>query len=155
MSIPVEMDVWKSDAANEQQIDRVLAHYHSPFVGRGSLIFHIASQEGLNPIFILAVMQQTSSFGNRANQPSLKSENIANPMAVHFNEGAKGILKLRLRGGNMPTFEQSLIAFAHDFKARAAGSATPITAYACSQGSPPTWSAQVLRAMLNISRYAH
>ena len=101
----IDAEFWNGGAASAAQIDYLFARYRSPYVGKGALIAHLAVSESINPLILLAIIQENSRFGNA---PGLKPENIANPFAIHFNEDAKGIRKLRLRNGQMATFEQSL-----------------------------------------------
>lgn len=125
----IDQEFWSGGAASGIQIDRLLAHYQSPFVGKGDLIASLAKREGVNPIVLLAIMQEESSFGNARNAPTLKPENLANPFSVHFNPGANGIAKLRLSNGDLATFEQSLDAVVDALKLFKA-SPTPLAAFA-------------------------
>lgn len=155
MSVLSETDVWKCDNFTEHQIGRVLLHYGSPCAGQASVLLEVARSERVSPVFLLAVMQNRSAFGNQRNQQNLKEENIANPMGVHFSEGAKGIMKLRHHDGSLPSFQQSLVGFVREFKSRAAGSPTPITAYASTQASPNTWRSEIMHSMARLNRMMH
>lgn len=115
-----------SNAATGKEIDAVLKHYGSPHAGKGETIARICREKGINPILMLAVMQKESSYGNKNNNPSLKDENIANPWSVHFSPSAKGINKLRMPDGSMPTFEQSLNSAIDTLKKWAGDSPNPL-----------------------------
>lgn len=104
----MDQELWNGSALDAVRIDRLLARYNSPYAGKGALIASVAQREGINPIVILAIMQEESAYGNVRNVANLKPENIANPFSIHFNPDAHGIAKLRLPTGEMPTFEQSL-----------------------------------------------
>lgn len=133
------------NAATGAELDRVLRHYNSPHVGQGETIARIAREENINPVLLLAVMQKESSYGNKANTPSLKEENIRNPFSVHFNESAEGIKKLRLPNGEHPTFEQSLRGAIRTLKRHAGDSPTPLSTTS-KKYCPPhheTWTREV------------
>ena len=102
----IDAEFWNGGAASAAQIDHVFARYHSPHLGKGTVIVQMAVSENINPLILAALIQENARFGNA--HGGLKPENIANPFAIHFNEDAKGIRKLRLRNGQMATFEQSL-----------------------------------------------
>ena len=150
-----ELDVWRTSGISEPQINRILAHYHSPYVGQASIILRVAQSNGINPIFLLAAMKVSSSLGNNAGSSTLHVENIANPVAVHFSPHSSGVQKLRLPNGQLPTVEQSLVAFARDFKQRAGGSQRPVTTYAAASGQGQNWRLEVLSSMAHLSRLVH
>lgn len=130
-------DALNAGGVSAAQIDRILGRYKSPFVGKGAVIHNVCRTEGVNPVVLLAVMQQNSSFGNVANDPKLHRENIANPFAIHFNAQAKGVAKLRQPSGALGTFDQSLRAAARQVK-QAAASNQPLLALSRSLGGSAT-----------------
>lgn len=99
-----------TDLATADDINKILKRYNSPHQGKGQVILDTCKQYGVNPIMMLAIMQQESQFGSK----KLKPENQANPFSVHFNHDGKGIAKLRypptkdFPNGKMPNFEESL-----------------------------------------------
>ncbi len=109
--------------ATPADIEKILKRYNSPHMGKGQIIYDKCKEAGVNPIMMLAIMQQESQFGSR----NLNPENTANPFSVHFNHSAKGIAKLRLPSGQLPTFEQSLDGGIRTVKKLAGDSATPLT----------------------------
>lgn len=131
------------EAATGKEIDAVLKHYGSPHAGKGETIARICREQHINPILLIAVMQQESSFGNKNNLKTLKPENIANPWSVHFNEKAKGIAKLRLKDGSSPTFEQSLNGAIHTLKKLAGSSATPLSTAGSRYSTTGSWTQSV------------
>ena len=98
-------------------------------MGKGDLIASVARREGLNPIVLLAIMQEESSFGNARNAPTLKPENTSNPFSIHFTPSANGIAKLRLPDGELSTFEKSLGAVVETLKLFRT-SPTPLASFA-------------------------
>lgn len=116
-----------SNAATAEEIDAVLSHYGSPHAGKGDILLGLCQKKGINPILMLAIMQQESSYGNKSNNKSLSDENVANPWSVHFNEPADGINKLRLKDGSMPSFKQSLGKAIDIMKRLAGDSSNPLT----------------------------
>lgn len=155
MAVDNRATFFDGNAATGQEIDGVLKHYGSPHAGQGELIARICQEENINPILMISVMQQESSYGNRNNRPSLKGENIANPWSVHFDERAKGINKLRLPSnappnangerppGPLPTFEQSLRGAIRTMKNLAGSSETPLTKAGERYSETGTWSVEV------------
>lgn len=131
------------NAATGREIDSVLRHYNSPHAGQGELLARICREENINPVMMVAIMQQESSFGNRNNRPSLKDENIANPWSVHFNEPAQGIAKLRLKDGSMPSFEQSLRGAIRTMKNLAGDSETPLSTAGRRYSATGAWTSEV------------
>ncbi|HEY9843236.1 MAG TPA: hypothetical protein V6D23_22390 [Candidatus Obscuribacterales bacterium] len=134
---------FNGNAASGKEIDAVLKHYGSPHAGQGETIARICREQKINPILLLAVLQQESSFGNKNNLKSLKDENIANPWSVHFNEGAKGIAKLRLKDGSMPSFEQSLKGAINTLKKLAGESETPLATAGKRYSTTASWTNSV------------
>ncbi len=130
-------------AATGKEIDAVLKHYNSPHAGQGETLARICREENINPVMMVAIMQQESSFGNRSNRPSLKDENIANPWSVHFNEPAKGINKLRLKDGSLPSFEQSLRGAIRTMKNLAGDSETPLSTAGKRYSTTGAWTSEV------------
>lgn len=132
-----------SNAATAEEIDAVLSHYGSPHAGKGAELVTVCKEKGINPILMLAVMQQESSFGNKANNHSLSAENIANPWSVHFNESAKGIKKLRLKDGSMPTFEQSLRGAIDTLQRLSGDSSSPLSTAGTRYSETGSWTTSV------------
>lgn len=124
-----------TNSATAEQIDGLLKRYNSPHAGKGKEFVAICKKNNINPLLMLAVMQQESSFGST----KLKEENQANPFSVHFNEGAKGIKKLRLKDGSLPTLSQSLDVAAKTMNKWSSGSSTPLTTAAPHYSATPTW----------------
>lgn len=124
-----------TNSATAEQIDGLLKRYNSPHAGKGKEFVSICKKNNINPLLMLAVMQQESSFGST----KLKEENQANPFSVHFNEGAKGIKKLRLKDGSLPTLSQSLDVAAKTMNKWSSGSSTPLTTAAPHYSETPTW----------------
>jgi len=118
---------WNGVAANGHQIDKVLRHHGSPLVGQGELIARVSREEGVNPILLLAIMQEETRFGMGDDRSVTKVEYIVNPFAVHFAPEAKGIAKLRLPHGEPCTFEQSLRATVRQLKQAARNARAPLT----------------------------
>lgn len=116
-----------SNAASAEEVDAVLRHYGSPHAGKGASLVALCKEKNINPILMLAIMQQESSYGNKNNNKSLSDENVANPWSVHFNEPAEGIKKLRLKDGSMPSFEHSLGKAIDIMKRLAGDSNTPLS----------------------------
>lgn len=124
-----------TNTATAEQIDGLLKRYNSPHAGKGKEFVAICKKNNINPLLMLAVMQQESSFGST----KLKPENQANPFSVHFSEGAKGIKKLRLKDGSLPTLSQSLDVAAKTMNKWSSGSSTPLTTAAPHYSATPTW----------------
>ncbi|PKL76110.1 MAG: hypothetical protein CVV27_11935 [Candidatus Melainabacteria bacterium HGW-Melainabacteria-1] len=136
---------FNANAATGEQIDAVLRHYNSPHAGQGDLLVEVCREQQINPVLLLAVMQQESSYGNRDNRPSLKDENIANPWSVHFNESAQGINKLRLKDGSLPSFEESLRGAIRTLKNLAGESETPLSTAGRRYSTTGAWTGEVTR----------
>lgn len=129
----------KTDIATAQDIDKILKRYNSPHAGKGQVILDTCKKYNINPILVLAVMQEESIFGSK----KLKPENQANPFSVHFNESAKGIKKLRLKDGSLPTFEQSLEGGIKTILKHAKDSSTPLSTAAVKYCETPGWDNRV------------
>ncbi|MFN4150015.1 MAG: hypothetical protein ACK4IX_03645 [Candidatus Sericytochromatia bacterium] len=129
----------KTDIATAKDIDKILTRYNSPHAGKGQVILDACKKNNINPILVLAVMQEESIFGSK----KLKEENQANPFSVHFNESAKGIKKLRLKDGSLPTFEQSLNAGIKTILRHAKDSPTPLSTAAVKYCETPGWDKRV------------
>lgn len=138
------------NAATGAEIDAMLKRYGSPHYGKGDQLVKICREQKINPILLLAVMQQESTFGNKKNNPHLNEENIANPWSVHFNESAKGIKKLRLKDGSMPSFEQSLEGAIRTLKNLAGDSATPLTQAGKRYSTTGSWTSDVMTHYRNL-----
>lgn len=93
-----------TNTATAAQIDKVLKHYNSPYAGKGEVFLKICKENNVNPVMMLSIMQAESGFGSS----KYKIENQKNPFSYHFNEGAKGIDKLKKKDGSFPSFEESL-----------------------------------------------
>lgn len=128
-----------TNAVTAKEIDAILKHYGSPHAGKGAEMLAISQEEGVNPLMMLAIMQQESSYGNTSNNKSLKPENVANPWSVHFNEGAKGINKLRLKDGSMPSFAQSYRVAARTMVNLSDESSTPLTQAGKKYSTTASW----------------
>lgn len=129
----------KTDIATPADIDKILKRYNSPHAGKGQVIFDTCKKYGVNPIMMLAIMQQESQFGST----KLKPENTANPWSVHFNHGAKGIAKLRLPDGKLPTFEQSLEGGIKTVIKLAGNSSTPLTTAGAKYSESGNWTSLI------------
>lgn len=125
----------KTDIATPADIDKILKRYNSPHAGKGQVIFDMCKKYNVNPIMMLAIMQQESQFGST----KLKPENTANPWSVHFTHGAKGIAKLRLPNGQLPTFEQSLEGGIKTMVKLAGSSSTPLTTAGAKYSESGNW----------------
>ncbi len=130
---------YDANAVSAKEIDAILKHYGSPHAGKGSEMLAISQEMGINPLMMLAIMQQESSYGNTNNNKSLGPENVANPWSVHFNEGAKGINKLRLKDGSLPSFSQSYKAAVRTMINLANESATPLTQAGKKYSTTASW----------------
>ncbi|MFN8577902.1 MAG: hypothetical protein U0354_13710 [Candidatus Sericytochromatia bacterium] len=129
----------KTDIATAADIDKILKRYNSPHAGKGQVIFDMCKKYNVNPIMVLAVMQQESQFGST----KLKPENTANPWSVHFNHGAKGIAKLRLPNGQLPTFEQSLEGGIKTIVKLAGNSSTPLSTAGSKYSESGNWTKMI------------
>jgi hypothetical protein len=138
---------WDGQAANGPQIDAILRHYASPLAGWGEMIATVARREQINPILLLAVMQQATHFAARPGDPQ-RTLYAANPFAIHFSPQAKGIAKLRLPNGDLPSFSQSLEAAVRQLKRAGGQAGTPLTAIAMMTQPPDMRFAQEV-----ITRY--
>lgn len=125
----------KTDIATPADIDKILKRYNSPHAGKGQVIFDTCKKYGVNPIMMLAIMQQESQFGSS----KLKPENTANPWSVHFTHSAKGINKLRHPDGKLPTFEQSLEGGIKTMIKLAGNSSTPLTTAGARYSESGNW----------------
>lgn len=134
------------NAATGAELDAVLRRYGSPHAGQGELIAKTAREQKINPILLLAVMQQESSYGNVKNNKLLKAENIANPWSVHFNESAQGIKKLRLKNDEMPSFQQSLDGAVRTLKNLAGDDPKPLSHAGEKYSTTGSWTQSVTNA---------
>jgi len=141
-----------SGAADAHQVGRILRRYNSPFAGQERAIIAICEQKRVNPLVLLAVMQEETVFGTA---PNLKRENLANPFSIHFSPNARGIAKLAGEGGQPVSFARSLEA-AGARLAQAGMSATPLYAAAALWGGAgANWAANVQAHYNNLARFAH
>ena len=139
-------DVFRnSNVASAAAIDKILTGYHSPLAGKGQAIMDACKKHNINPMLMLAVMQQESGFGSSR----LKEENQANPFSVHFNEHGKGIQKLRHKDGSLPSFEQSLEGGINTLLRHAGSGPNPLTIAGKKYSETVSWSAEV------TSKYNH
>ncbi|MBC7475751.1 MAG: glucosaminidase domain-containing protein [Candidatus Sericytochromatia bacterium] len=134
-----------SNVASAAAIDKILTGYHSPLAGKGQAIMDACKKHNINPMLMLAVMQQESGFGSSR----LKEENQANPFSVHFNEHGKGIQKLRHKDGSLPSFEQSLEGGINTLLRHAGSGPNPLTTAGKKYSETGSWSAEV------TSKYNH
>ncbi|MEK7432322.1 MAG: hypothetical protein AABZ74_04255 [Cyanobacteriota bacterium] len=128
-----------TNSVSAEQIDSVLKKYNSPHAGKGKEFLEICKKNNINPVIMLAVMQQESIYGST----KLKEENQANPFSVHFTEGAKGIKKLRFKDGTLPTFAQSLQGACNTMNKLAGSSETPIETAGKKYSTTGSWSNDV------------
>ncbi len=134
-----------SNVASAAAIDKILTSYHSPHAGKGQVIMDACKKHNINPMLMLAVMQQESGFGSSR----LKEENQANPFSVHFNEHGKGIQKLRHKDGSLPSFEESLEGGINTLLRHAGNGPNPLTTAGKKYSETGSWSAEV------TSKYNH
>ena len=128
-----------TNLATAKDIDKILTRYNSPHAGKGQVILDACKKAGVNPIMMLAIMQEESQFGST----KLKPENQSNPFSVHFNHSAKGIAKLRHKDGSLPTFEESLAGGIRTVKKLAGTSATPLSTAGAKYSEIGNWSTKV------------
>jgi hypothetical protein len=140
------------NAATGAELDAILRRYGSPHEGKGEVMAEVARREGINPVLLLAVMQQESSFGNVNNNRTLKPENVANPWSVHFNHNGEGIAMLRHPDGRMPTFEESLNSAVRTLKNLAGDSATPLSTAGTRYAEDDRWTRAVTGHYENLLR---
>lgn len=107
-----------ANAATPAQIDKILEHYNSPFKGKGQEISDMAKKYNVNPVMLLAIMQQESTFGKAS------SENQANPFSIL--EGNK-THRLRHRDDTKFTFTESLEGAARILNEHGSNSSRPLT----------------------------
>jgi hypothetical protein len=136
----------KTDIATPADIDKILKRYNSPHVGKGQVIFDMCKKYNVNPVMMLAIMQQESQFGST----KLKPENTANPFSVHFTHSAKGIAKLRLPDGKLPTFEQSLEGGIKTVVKLAGNSSTPLTTAGAKYSESGNWTSLIKQHYTNL-----
>lgn len=135
-----------SNTASAADVDRILKHYKSPHAGKGQVIVDMCKKYGVNPVMMLAIMQQESQYGST----KLKPENVANPFSVHFDHSKKGIASLRLPGGKLPTFEQSLEGGIKTVKNLAGDSATPLTTAGKKYSESGNWATTIKGHYANL-----
>lgn len=137
-----------TNTATAAQIDKILTKYNSPHAGKGKEFLEICKKNNMNPVLMLSIMQQESGFGSK----KLKVENQANPFSVHFNEHAKGINKLRLPDGSLPSLERSLDSAARTMNKWSAGSSTPLTTAGKHYCTTASWSNNVTSHYNNLMK---
>ena len=147
-------EFWDGDEASGGQIDAILAFYKSPLVGQGELIARVARQESVNPVLLLAIMQEETEFG-RGNGGDSKEEWTSNPFAVHFNERGRGISKLRTPSGELSSFEGSLRAAIRLLKQAGEHSSTPLASAAreFQSDNPTHWARSVAFRFQRLERH--
>jgi len=131
-------------------LEKIFKKYGSPHQGKGQAMLDLCQKYEINPVMMLAIMQKESSMGNRRNNPHLNDENIANPWSVHFSEGAKGIKKLRLKDGSLPTFEQSLEGAIKTMLNLSGDSDTPLSQAGKKYSVSSTWTPTVKSMYTNM-----
>lgn len=139
-----------SNTASAADVDRILKHYKSPHAGKGQVIVDMCKKYGVNPVMMLAIMQQESQYGSTKLNPKLKPENVANPFSVHFDHSKKGIASLRLPGGKLPTFEQSLEGGIKTVLNLAGDSATPLTTAGKKYSESGNWATTIKGHYANL-----
>lgn len=130
------------------QIDKILTKYNSPHAGKGKEFLEICKKNNMNPVLMLSIMQQESGFGSK----KLKPENQANPFSVHFSEHAKGIKKLRLPDGSLPSLERSLESATRTMNKWSSGSTTPLTTAGKHYCTTASWSTNVTSHYNNLMK---